>query len=199
MCDKEGEVGNNVEEIETDEHEERLERVGAIDVAKASGKVCVRLPHRSVPGRRVTKVWDVPATTNAIVGLADELAEMGVERVVLESTSDYWRAFFYLLEARGICVWLVNAREVRNVPGRPKTDLLTELPEVASQVSAWSGSTVPAREQWSWRFARLGHARGFTCGIAGGDGRSNASRSSLRTRVSSCPRSRATSAAYRVA
>ncbi|MDA8265802.1 MAG: IS110 family transposase [Actinomycetota bacterium] len=120
-------MGNNVEEIETDEHEERLERVGAIDVAKASGKVCVRLPHRSVPGRRVTKVWDVPATTNAIAGLADELFEMGIERVVLESTSDYWRAFFYLLEARGICVWLVNAREVRNVPGRPKTDKLDSI------------------------------------------------------------------------
>ena len=42
----------------------------------------------------------------------------------------------YVLEGAGLTVWLVNARQVRNVPGRPKTDLLTELPEVASQVSA---------------------------------------------------------------
>ena len=118
---------NNVVEIDVDDHEERLERVGAIDVAKASGTVCVRLPHRSAPGRRVTKVWEVPATTNAIADLADELFDMGIERVVLESTSDYWRAFFYLLEARGLVVWLVNARDVKNVPGRPKTDKLDSI------------------------------------------------------------------------
>ena len=48
----------------------------------------------------------------------------GIERVVVESTSDYWRPFFYLLEARGLTVWLVNARDVKQVPGRPKTDKL---------------------------------------------------------------------------
>jgi transposase len=112
---------NDVEEIDADEHEETLERVGAIDVATASGKVCVRVPGRQ---RRITKVWDVSSTTNAIMGLADELAEMGIERVVVESTSDYWRPFFYLLEARGLVVWLVNARDVKQVPGRPKTDKL---------------------------------------------------------------------------
>jgi transposase len=42
--------------------------------------------------------------------------------VVVESTSDYWRPFVYLLRAAGLTVWLVNAREVKNVPGRPKTD-----------------------------------------------------------------------------
>ena len=42
--------------------------------------------------------------------------------MVLESTSDYWRPFYYLLEAGGLTVWLVNAAQVSNVPGRPKTD-----------------------------------------------------------------------------
>ena len=115
---------SKVEEIDADEHEQRLERVAAIDVAKASGKVCVRIPGKA---RRITRVWDVQATTNAIVALADELAEMEIERVVLESTSDYWRPFFYLLEARGLCTWLVNARDVKNVPGRPKTDKLDSI------------------------------------------------------------------------
>ncbi|MHB1845919.1 MAG: IS110 family RNA-guided transposase [Deltaproteobacteria bacterium] len=114
-------MANNVEEIVDDEHEERLERAAAIDVAKASGKVCVRLPGAK---RRITKVWDVASTTNAIIALADELAELRIERVVLEATSDYWRPFFYLLEARGLTVWLVNARDVKNVPGRAKTDKL---------------------------------------------------------------------------
>lgn len=114
-------MDNNVEEIDADQGEEVLERVGAIDVAKASGKVCVRIPGQT---RRTTRVWDVPATTRAIMALADQLSEMGIERIVLEATSDYWRPFFYLLEARGLSVWLVNARDVKNVPGRPKTDKL---------------------------------------------------------------------------
>ncbi len=112
---------NRGEEIDADQHDEVLERVAAIDVAKASGKVCVRLPGKQ---RRITRVFDVGATTNAIMGLGDELAELDIERIVVESTSDYWRPFFYLLEARGLVVWLVNSRDVKNVPGRPKTDKL---------------------------------------------------------------------------
>jgi len=70
-------------------------------------------------------VWSVSARTNSIIALADQLAEQDIERVVLdEATSDYWRPFYYLLEARGLTVWLVNARDVKNVPGRPKTDKL---------------------------------------------------------------------------
>jgi transposase len=42
------------EQIEDEEHEQRLERVAAIDVAKASGKVCTRVPHESKAGKRVT-------------------------------------------------------------------------------------------------------------------------------------------------
>src|ERR1700681_3456797 len=98
-----------------------MERVCAIDVAKASGVVCVRTPRES---RRVSKVWDVEATTGAVSDLADQLMELGVEKVTVESTSDYWRIWFYLLEAAGLDVQLVNARDVKNVPGRPKTDKL---------------------------------------------------------------------------
>jgi transposase len=112
------------EEIDAEELDQLVARVAAIDVAKASGKVCTRVPHDTVPGRRVTRVWDVPATTNAIVELSDHLACQGIERVVVESTSDYWRPFRYLLEARGLDTWLVNARDVKQVPGRPKTDKL---------------------------------------------------------------------------
>src|SRR5664279_4077060 len=114
-----------VQEIPDEEHEQVLSRVAAVDVAKASGMVCTRVPHPSTPGRRVSKVWEVPATTNAILALADQLSDAGIERVVVESTSDYWRPFVYLLQARGLSVWLVSAHQVKNVPGRPKTDLLT--------------------------------------------------------------------------
>jgi transposase len=109
-------------EVQVDEHEPIVERVAAIDVAKASGMVCLRIPHETIPGRRVTTVWPVAATTAALVELGDHLRAERVARVVVESTSDYWRPFYYLLEAAGLTVWLVNAAQVKNVPGRPKTD-----------------------------------------------------------------------------
>ena len=114
-------------EQEAEQVEEPVElvaRVASIDVAKDSGMVCTRVPHGSKAGRRVQKVWSVPARFAAVTELADQLVGLGIERVVLESTSDYWRIWFYLLEAAGLDVWLVNARDVKNVPGRPKTDKL---------------------------------------------------------------------------
>jgi transposase len=104
-----------------------LARVAAIDVAKDSGMACTRVPDESRPGKRATAVWSIRARTSSINELADQLAEQRIERVVLEATSDYWRPFYYLLEARGLTVWLVNARDVKNVPGRPKTDKLDAI------------------------------------------------------------------------
>ena len=112
------------QQVQVDEQEEILARVAAIDVAKASGMVCTRVPHQAKAGVRVTTVWDVAATTTAIMELADRLVCQGIQRVVVESTSDYWRPFVYLLQAHGLLVWLVNARDVKQVPGRPKTDKL---------------------------------------------------------------------------
>jgi transposase len=112
------------QEIEDEEHEQLVERAAAVDVAKASGMVCTRVPHPSRPGRRRTRVQEVDATTNSIIELGGQLAAEGIEKVTIESTSDYWRPFFYLLEAAGLAVQLVNAHDVKNAPGRPKTDKL---------------------------------------------------------------------------
>ena len=49
-------------QVEVEEHEQIVERVAAIDVAKA----CTRVPHQTTPGKRITRVWEVAATTNAI-------------------------------------------------------------------------------------------------------------------------------------
>ena len=132
-------------EVEVDEPERIVERVAAIDVAKATGMVCTRVPHDTVAGKRVTRVWEVKATTAALVELADHLVCQGIERVILESTSDYWRGFHYILEAGGLTVWLVNAAQVKNVPGRPKTDKLDAvwLAKLAER-SMVSPSFVPA-------------------------------------------------------
>jgi len=55
------------------------------------------------------------------LAMAAWLRHWHVQRVVMESTSTYWRGVYYLLEAEGFDCWLVNAREVKNVPGRAKT------------------------------------------------------------------------------
>ena len=112
------------QEIEDEEYEQVVERVAAVDVAKVSGMVCTRVPDPSRPGRRRSRVWEVDATTNALMELGGQLAAGGIQKVTIESTSDYWRPFFYLLEAAGLQVQLVNAHDVKNAPGRPKTDKL---------------------------------------------------------------------------
>jgi transposase len=111
------------EEIPDEEYEQVLDRVAAVDVAKDSGMVCTRLSS-GAGGRRTSRVWQVPATTNTVSDLAAQLVDLGIEKVTVESTSDYWRIWYYLLEAAGLDVQLVNARDVKNVPGRPKTDKL---------------------------------------------------------------------------
>jgi transposase len=110
--------------IDDAEHERIFERVAAIDVAKAAGVVCTRTPHPSRPGARRSTVWTVPATMSAVRALAAQLAEQGIEKVTLESTSDYWRIWFYVLEEAGLDVQLVSASQARQLSGRPKTDRL---------------------------------------------------------------------------
>jgi len=110
------------QEVEDEEYERVWERVAAVDVAKASGVVCTRVPDEGRPGRRKTHVWTVQATFGAVTELADHLRCEGIEVITLESTSDYWRVWRVVLEAAGLKVQLVNARSVKNVPGRAKTD-----------------------------------------------------------------------------
>jgi transposase len=113
--------------IEDQEHERVFDRVAAVDVAKASGMVCTRTPNPSRPGARRSTVWEVPATMNSVLALAARLAADGIEMVTLESTSDYWRIWYYVLEAAGLAVQLVTSSQARNLPGRPKTDKLDAM------------------------------------------------------------------------
>jgi transposase len=110
--------------IDDEEHERVHDRVAAVDVAKDSGVVCTRTPHPSRPGARRSTVWTVKARMKAIRTLGRQLKKDGIEIVTLESTSDYWRIWFFVLEACGLAVQLVNAAQARNLPGRPKTDKL---------------------------------------------------------------------------
>jgi len=113
-------AGEVVEEVV--ENEEIIERVAALDIGKAELVCCVRIPGPG--GRRQQEVARYSTMTRSLLALADRLAELQVTRVVMEATSDYWKSPFFILEAAGFETWLVNARDVKHLPGRPKTDRL---------------------------------------------------------------------------
>ena len=73
--------------IPDEDHEVVYERVAAVDVAKASGVVCMRLPDPARPGRYSNQIWDnVPAARARITELGRELLRHQVQMVTLEST-----------------------------------------------------------------------------------------------------------------
>jgi hypothetical protein len=102
----------------TEETAELVERLAALDIGKAVLTACIRIPHESIAGRRRQEVAEYVTTTGALLRLADRMRELGVTRVAMEATSDYWKPVFYLLEAEGFECWLLNATHVKNVPGR---------------------------------------------------------------------------------
>src|SRR4051795_8151366 len=101
-----------------------VERIAALDIGKAEVACCVRVPSPSGKGGRAQEVATYSTMTRSLQSLADRLRELRVSRVVMEATSDYWKPVYYLLEAAGFEVWLVNARDVKHLPGRPKTDTI---------------------------------------------------------------------------
>ncbi len=96
-------------------------RCAGLDISKRDAKVCVRV---AGAGRRKTveTVTTWGSTTSQILALRDHLIAERITCVVMEATSDYWKPFYYLLEDAGFDVLLVNARHVKNLPGR-KTDV----------------------------------------------------------------------------
>jgi len=95
-------------------------RCAGIDCSKKDAKACVRVQAR---GRRATTktVTTWGSTTAEVLALREHLVAEQVGCVIIESTGDYWKPFYYLLED-ALEVMLVNAKSVRNVPGR-KTDV----------------------------------------------------------------------------
>jgi len=88
-----------------------------IDIGSASHYVAVP------PDRDDEPVREFKSFTDDLEGLADWLIACGIDTVAMESTGVYWIPLFELLESRGLTVYLVNARHVKNVSGR-KSDVL---------------------------------------------------------------------------
>jgi transposase len=96
-------------------------RCAGLDISKRDAKVCVRVQQPD-QARAKSKVTTWGSTTNAILALREFLVAEAVTLVVMEATSDYWKPFYYLLDEGPFEVMLVNARHVKNLPGR-KTDV----------------------------------------------------------------------------
>ena len=79
--------------VEDEGYQLRYERVAGIDVAKDSAVVCLRLPPGPGRARRSSRIWECGATVPQTEALAAELKAAGVQRVSMESTSDYWRVW----------------------------------------------------------------------------------------------------------
>ncbi len=96
-------------------------RCAGVDVSKRDAKVCVRIAGTG-RARAKSTVTTWGAVTNQVLALRDHLIAEAVTLVVMEATSDYWKPFYYVLEDAPFEVMLVNARHVKNLPGR-KTDV----------------------------------------------------------------------------
>src|SRR5436190_7842642 len=123
------------------------ERAAGIDIGKAEVMVTIRVPSEARKGGRQQETRKFGTTRRELLALADWLRCWGVERAGMESTSDYWKPVFFLLEREGFDCLLYQASQVKALPGRPKTDRLDSawLARITEQGSL-AGSFVPPED-----------------------------------------------------
>jgi transposase len=123
------------------------DRVAGIDIGKAAVMVTVRVPSEARKGGRRQETREFGTTRRQLLALADWLRCWGVEKAGMESTSDYWKPVYFVLEREGFDCTLYHAAQVKALPGRPKTDKLDSawLARVTERGSL-AGSFVPPEE-----------------------------------------------------
>lgn len=97
-----------------------VERCAFLDVHRDTVMACARVPDGE--GGRREEVAEFRTTTSQLLVLSDWLVERGVTLVGMEATGVYWKPVHWVLEEAIDDVWVINARHMRNVPGR-KTDV----------------------------------------------------------------------------
>jgi hypothetical protein len=96
-----------------------IERCAGLDVHKSSVTACVRISRESEGLHQ--EIREFATTTRGLLLLRDWLASIEVKLVGMEATGVYWKPIYYMLED-DFELWLLNARHLKNVPGR-KTDV----------------------------------------------------------------------------
>src|SRR3954453_3866058 len=81
---------------ETQDREEIIERVAALDIAKAELVACVRVPSPQTPGRRAQEITTYSTMTHSLLRLAVRLRELGGTRGGMGAPSGHWKPGFYL-------------------------------------------------------------------------------------------------------
>ncbi len=97
-----------------------VERCAFLDVHRDTVMACARMPDGA--GGRREEMAQFRTTTSQLLLLADWLVARDVTLVGMEATGVYWKAVHWILEESVEAVWVINARHMRNVPGR-KTDV----------------------------------------------------------------------------
>lgn len=116
------------------------DRCCGMDVHKKTVSACVVMPK----GKH-TRTFGT--YTDDLLELADWLKEQKVTHVAMESTGVYWKPVFNILESEGFAVLVVNARHIKQVPGR-KTDIKdAEWIADLMRHGLLTGSFIPDREQ----------------------------------------------------
>lgn len=119
-----------------------IERCAGLDVHKQVVVVSVRMPGEG--GKRRVETQTFSSMSEELLKLSDWLSSHGVTHVAMESTGVYWRPVYALLEDE-FEVLLVNARHVKNVPGR-KTDVRdSEWLAQLLECGLLKGSFIPPR------------------------------------------------------
>jgi transposase len=123
------------------------ERAAGIDIAKAGIEVTIRVPGDTRRGGRQQETRSFRTTRKDLLALADWLRCWQVTKVGMESTGDYWKPVYFLLEREGLDCVLYHAAQVKALPGRPKTDKLDSvwLAKITER-GALPGSFVPPEE-----------------------------------------------------
>jgi len=136
-----------VEEV-TDEPLYR-DRVCGIDIGKAAMAATIRVPSDKDPARRASETREFATTRRGVLELADWMRCWQVPAVVMEATSGYWKPVLYRLEAEGFECVLADAKQVKNLPGRPKRDTTDSQWLPALSAAACSPASWPPRSSGS--------------------------------------------------
>lgn len=102
------------------------ERVAGIDIGKKEIMVTIRVPSERRKGGRQQETRAFGTTMKQLTALADWLRVWDVAKIGMESTSNYWKPVYFLLEREGFECILYHAGQVKALPGRPKTDVRHE-------------------------------------------------------------------------
>jgi transposase len=125
-----------------------FEACAGLDVHQKTVVAC-RM-YKGVDGKNVVEKRTFRTMTKGLLELNDWLADANITHIAMESTGDYWKSVYNILEGN-FEVWVVNAHHVKNVPGR-KTDVkdATWIADLMRH-GLLRASFIPNQEQREWR------------------------------------------------